>query len=92
MRYRLLLELRRPIRANGCLLLDYLGPAIACNCASAETSATLPLTMKEAVQLAMQQDPQRLARLVGSESLSDSHLVRRVCGDAGACGVRHVAR
>jgi hypothetical protein len=31
MRYRLLAELsRRPIRANGCLLLDFLGPAIAC--------------------------------------------------------------
>ena len=42
MRYRQLADFsRRPISANGSLLLSYPGLAIACNCSSAETT-TVP--------------------------------------------------
>jgi outer membrane protein TolC len=65
------------MRALGSLLLGYLGLAIACNCASAQTAATRPLSMKEAVQLAMQQNPQRLiARLAVNERREDKTIAQ----------------
>ena len=65
------------MRALGSLLLGYLGLAIACNCASAETAAARPLSMKEAVQLAMQQNPQRLiARLAVNERGEDKTIAQ----------------
>jgi outer membrane protein len=65
------------MRALGSLLLGYLGLAIACNCASAETAAARPLSMKEAVQLAMQQNPQRLiARLAVNERREDKTIAQ----------------
>src|ERR1700746_1403268 len=78
MRYCLLAELsRRPIRALGSLLLGHLGLAIACNCASAETADARPLSMKEAVQLAMQQNPHRLiARLTVNERREDKTIAQ----------------
>jgi hypothetical protein len=79
MRYRPLSKLsRRPMRVLGSVLLGYLGLAIACNCASAETPAARPLSMKEAVQLAMQQNPQRLiARLAVNERREDKPLLNQ---------------
>jgi outer membrane protein len=65
------------MRALGSLLLSYLGLAIACNCASAETPAARPLSMKEAVQLAMEQNPQRLiASLVVNERRKDKTIAQ----------------
>jgi outer membrane protein len=65
------------MRALGSLLLGYLGLAIACNCASAQTAAARPLSMKEAVQLAMQQNPQRLiARLAVNERREDKTIAQ----------------
>jgi outer membrane protein TolC len=65
------------MRALGSLLLGYLGLAIACNCASAQTAAARPLSMKEAVQLAMQQNPQRLiARLAVNERHEDKTIAQ----------------
>ena len=65
------------MRALGSLLLGYLGLAIACNCASAETAAARPLSMKEAVQLGMQQNPQRLiARLAVNERREDKTIAQ----------------
>jgi outer membrane protein len=65
------------MRALGSLLLGYLGLAIACNCASAQTAAARPLSMKEAVQLAMQQNPQRLiAHLAVNERREDKTIAQ----------------
>ena len=65
------------MRALSSLLFGYLGLAIVCNCASAETAATRPLSMKEAVQLAMQQNPQRLiARLAVNERREDKTIAQ----------------
>ena len=65
------------MRTLGSLLLGYLGLAIACDCAIAETAAAWPLSMKEAVQLAMQQNPQRLiARLVVNERREDKTIAQ----------------
>jgi outer membrane protein len=65
------------MRAFGNLLFGYLGLAIVCNCASAETAAARPLSMKEAVQLAMQQNPQRLiASLVVNERRKDKTIAQ----------------
>jgi hypothetical protein len=65
------------MRALGSRLLGYLGLVIVCNCASAETAAARPLSMKEAVQLAMQQNPQRLiVRLAVNERREDKTIAQ----------------
>lgn len=65
------------MRTLGSLLLGYLGLASACNSAGAETAAARPLSMKEAVQLAMQQNPQRLiARLAVNERREDKTIAQ----------------
>jgi hypothetical protein len=62
MRYRPLSELsRRPTKAPR-NLLGYLGLAIASNCAK-PTAPARRLSMKEAVQLAMQQNHNALSRV-----------------------------
>ncbi len=67
----------RPMRALGSLLLGYLGLAIGCHCANAQSPAGRPLSMKDAVQLALRQNPQRLiARLIVTERNKDKNIVQ----------------
>src|SRR6266403_6257883 len=65
------------MRALGSLLLGYLGLAVGCHCANAQTPAGRPLSMKDAVQLALRQNPQRLiARLIVTERDKDKNIVQ----------------
>src|SRR3984893_6336947 len=65
------------MRALGSLLLGYLGLAIGCHCANAQSLAGRPLSMKEAVQLALRQNPRRLiARLIVSEKNHDKDIAQ----------------
>jgi outer membrane protein len=65
------------MRALGSLLLGCLGLAIGCHCANAQSAAGRPLNMKDAVQLALRQNPQRLiARLIVSEKNQDKNIVQ----------------
>ncbi len=65
------------MRALGSLLLGYLGLAIGCHCANAQSPAGRPLSMKDAVQLALRQNPQRLiARLIVTERNKDKNIVQ----------------
>ena len=67
------------MRALGSLLLGYLGLAIGCHCANAQFPAGRPLSMKDAVQLALRQNPQRLiARLIVSEKNQDKNITQSV--------------
>ena len=65
------------MRALGSLLFGYLGLAIGCHCANAQSPAGRPLSMKDAVQLALRQNPQRLiARLIVSERNQDKNIAQ----------------
>jgi outer membrane protein len=65
------------MRAFGSLLLGYLGLAIGCHCANAQSPAGRPLSMKDAIQLALRQNPQRLiARLIVSEKNQDKNIAQ----------------
>src|ERR1700730_4012848 len=65
------------MRALGSLLLGYLGLTIGCHCANAQSPAGRPLSMKDAVQLALRQNPQRLiARLIVSERNQDKNIAQ----------------
>ena len=68
---------KRPMRALGSLLFGYLGLAIGCHCANAQSPAGRPLSMKDAVQLALRQNPQRLiARLIVGERNQDKNIAQ----------------
>jgi len=68
---------KRPMRALGSLLLGYLGLAIGCHCANAQSPTGRPLSMKDAVKLALRQNPQRLiARLIVSEKNQDKNIAQ----------------